>query len=259
MAEQTADQKDAAKLEHQAHAEHRDGKHGAGAVKQTESKLGKHRDLIIVSISLLSVILAFAQWRKSKGAAAATSSSTPAPSTVDPAAAAASDPSGGYLPTTGSGAPLGGYVDGSSGGSSSSDITAALTTALGQQQQAMTDAMATAQAGQATYFGNLSQELTTINATLAAGNKGTGSSALPPPILVHPPTSTGKTPAPKPAPKPVAKPVAKPAAKSYTVRKGDTLSGIGARFGVAWQKIQSSNGISNPNLIHPGQTLKIPA
>ena len=46
--------------------------------------------------------------------------------------------------------------------------------------------------------------------------------------------------------------------RTYTVVAGDTLSGIGARYGVSWQAIASRNGISNPNIIHPGQKLIIP-
>jgi putative chitinase len=44
----------------------------------------------------------------------------------------------------------------------------------------------------------------------------------------------------------------------YTVQSGDTLSGIGARFGVSYQAIAAANGISNPNMIYAGQTLTIP-
>lgn len=44
----------------------------------------------------------------------------------------------------------------------------------------------------------------------------------------------------------------------YTVRAGDTLSGIANRYGVSYQAIARANGIANPNLIHPGQTLIIP-
>lgn len=44
----------------------------------------------------------------------------------------------------------------------------------------------------------------------------------------------------------------------YTVRAGDTLSGIGARHGVSYQDIARANGIANPNLIHVGQQLVIP-
>lgn len=44
---------------------------------------------------------------------------------------------------------------------------------------------------------------------------------------------------------------------SYAVRKGDTLSGIAAKYGTTWQKIAADNNIANPNLIYPGQRLVI--
>lgn len=44
----------------------------------------------------------------------------------------------------------------------------------------------------------------------------------------------------------------------YTVRSGDTLSAIGARFGVSYMDIARANGIANPNLIYAGQQLVIP-
>lgn len=44
---------------------------------------------------------------------------------------------------------------------------------------------------------------------------------------------------------------------TYTVKAGDTLSGIAAKFGTTYQKIAADNGIANPNIIHPGQVLKI--
>lgn len=44
----------------------------------------------------------------------------------------------------------------------------------------------------------------------------------------------------------------------YTVRAGDTLSGIGARFGVDWRTLVTANGIIDPSLIYPGQRLTIP-
>lgn len=46
---------------------------------------------------------------------------------------------------------------------------------------------------------------------------------------------------------------------TYTVKSGDTLSGIAAKFGTTYQKIAADNGIANPNIIHPGQVLKINA
>lgn len=44
---------------------------------------------------------------------------------------------------------------------------------------------------------------------------------------------------------------------TYVVNSGDTLSGIAAKFGTTYQAIAAKNGISNPNLIYPGQVLKI--
>ena len=43
----------------------------------------------------------------------------------------------------------------------------------------------------------------------------------------------------------------------YTVVKGDTLSGIAAKYGTTYQEIANENGIRNPNLIYPGQQLVI--
>lgn len=58
---------------------------------------------------------------------------------------------------------------------------------------------------------------------------------------------TGSAPAAAPA----------PAARTYTVRPGDTLSGIAARYGTTWQHLQQINGIRNANLIRVGQVLRI--
>jgi nucleoid-associated protein YgaU len=56
---------------------------------------------------------------------------------------------------------------------------------------------------------------------------------------------------------------ASPAGRSYTVQKGDSLSKIAKRvYGDAqqWRKIHEANRdiIDNPDLIHPGQVLKLP-
>lgn len=47
-------------------------------------------------------------------------------------------------------------------------------------------------------------------------------------------------------------------ARVYTVRPGNTLSGIAAKYGTSYQKLAQINGIPNPNLIHVGQTIKLP-
>ncbi|MBE6708864.1 MAG: LysM peptidoglycan-binding domain-containing protein [Ruminococcaceae bacterium] len=45
---------------------------------------------------------------------------------------------------------------------------------------------------------------------------------------------------------------------TYTVQSGDTLSAIGAKYGVSYLTIANYNGISSPYTIHVGQVLKIP-
>lgn len=42
----------------------------------------------------------------------------------------------------------------------------------------------------------------------------------------------------------------------YTVKSGDTLSGIAAKLGTTYQALAAKNGISNPNVIYPGQKIK---
>lgn len=44
---------------------------------------------------------------------------------------------------------------------------------------------------------------------------------------------------------------------TYVVKSGDTLSGIAARFHTTWQKLAQLNGLKNPSLIYPYQTLKV--
>jgi nucleoid-associated protein YgaU len=56
-------------------------------------------------------------------------------------------------------------------------------------------------------------------------------------------------------------PAPEPAARTYTVESGDTLWAISERFygdGSKYQVIADASGISNPDLIHPGQVLTIP-
>jgi LysM repeat protein len=53
-----------------------------------------------------------------------------------------------------------------------------------------------------------------------------------------------------------AKP-ATPAGATYTVKPGDTLSAIAAKFGTTYQELAKLNGIANPNKIYPGQVIKL--
>lgn len=48
-------------------------------------------------------------------------------------------------------------------------------------------------------------------------------------------------------------------AASYTVKSGDTLSAIAAKYGTTYQALASTNSISNPNDIYVGQVIKVSA
>jgi LysM repeat protein len=54
-------------------------------------------------------------------------------------------------------------------------------------------------------------------------------------------------------------PTTPPGEQLYTVKRGDTLGMIAAAYGVSWVQIAEANGVVNPNLIYPGQVLKIPS
>jgi nucleoid-associated protein YgaU len=68
--------------------------------------------------------------------------------------------------------------------------------------------------------------------------------------------------APPPAPESAVAPEPpEPAVRTYTVESGDTLWAISERFygdGGRYQQIADASGISNPDLIQPGQVLTIP-
>jgi nucleoid-associated protein YgaU len=66
---------------------------------------------------------------------------------------------------------------------------------------------------------------------------------------------------PAAAPPPPPPPPPPPAARTHMVVSGDTLWAISERFygdGSKYQVIADASGISNPDLIHPGQVLTIP-
>jgi nucleoid-associated protein YgaU len=72
-----------------------------------------------------------------------------------------------------------------------------------------------------------------------------------------------EVPAPAPEVEPAAPPPPPPppAVQTYTVVSGDTLWAISERFygdGSKYQVIADASGVSNPDLIHPGQVLTIP-
>lgn len=78
-------------------------------------------------------------------------------------------------------------------------------------------------------------------------------------VAVDEPDSTPSTaPTAPTAPSAPSEDVREAKFENYTVRTGDTLSEIGARFGVSTLEIATLNSIENPDLIFPGQVFRIP-
>ena len=78
---------------------------------------------------------------------------------------------------------------------------------------------------------------------------------------VAPVAEEAPAPAPEAEPAPPPPPPPPPAPRTYTVVSGDTLWAISERFygdGSKYQVIADASGVSNPDLIHPGQVLTIP-
>lgn len=73
--------------------------------------------------------------------------------------------------------------------------------------------------------------------------------AVPSPTAV-PPTPTGAAPAPAPGSGGTAK---------YTIKPGDTLSGIAAQYNITVDDLVKLNNIANPNDIQAGQVIVVPA
>jgi murein DD-endopeptidase MepM/ murein hydrolase activator NlpD len=78
--------------------------------------------------------------------------------------------------------------------------------------------------------------------------------ALPPPdrSTAAPPAAAGLTPELKPAR------LAAPSAARYTVRSGETLSGIARRLDVGLTELARANDIREPYALHAGQQLRVP-
>ncbi|MFB6365712.1 5'-nucleotidase C-terminal domain-containing protein [Paenibacillus elgii] len=107
--------------------------------------------------------------------------------------------------------------------------------------------------------------------------KASGAAPTPAPTVPAPPAPpAGQTSKPTPAPAPAvpapttpapAPEAAKPAPAApattdggvYIVKSGDTLWKIGKKHNTTWQKLQELNKFNDPNLIFPGQKVKLPA
>jgi LysM repeat protein len=84
--------------------------------------------------------------------------------------------------------------------------------------------------------------------TSAPGGAGTGTARPGSPTA----TPAASTPTPTPTP------TATPAPSTYTVKSGDTLTGIADQFSVSPDAIQRANNIANPTDLQIGQVLTIP-
>lgn len=99
-----------------------------------------------------------------------------------------------------------------------------------------------------------------------------GSNPEPTPTPTSQPTSapaatiTPVTPIPSKTPRPLGTPTPDPPRNlpdqqtftdTYTIRNGDTLSGIAVQFGMSTEELQRLNNITNPDRLQAGQTLNI--
>ena len=75
------------------------------------------------------------------------------------------------------------------------------------------------------------------------------------PRQTQPTQTAASRPAATPQPRPTPRP--QPQQRRYTVKRGDTLSAIARRHNTTVAGLRRANGISG-DLIHPGQTLRIP-
>jgi LysM repeat protein len=70
-------------------------------------------------------------------------------------------------------------------------------------------------------------------------------------------------PTPPPAATPGTDPTTGPAAtpgrpSTYTIKSGDTLSGVAGEFGTTWQVLADLNGIDDPGRLRVGQVIDLP-
>lgn len=102
-------------------------------------------------------------------------------------------------------------------------------------------------------FGVSLSELVSANAQLIQPNLNLN---IPDPTTPSTRTTTEVAPEPGPAGRDSDGSAASP--RTYTVRSGDTLSGIALKYGTNYGAIAQLNGIAPPYLVVPGQVLKIP-
>ena len=99
-------------------------------------------------------------------------------------------------------------------------------------------------------YGMTVKEIENLNDGIVANALTVGSK-----VRIHPKETKATTPTNKSQPTPT--PVKSQAPNAYTVKSGDSLSAIAARYGLKVDDIVRWNNISNPNLIRVGQVLKL--
>ncbi len=99
----------------------------------------------------------------------------------------------------------------------------------------------------------------TVGPTLGSSSRPSavpsGAAATAPPSSPSP--APPRSAPPSSAPRPSASP-ATAGGRTYSVRPGDTLGAIAARFGTTTRVLVQLNGIANPSLIRAGEVLKLP-
>ena len=88
---------------------------------------------------------------------------------------------------------------------------------------------------------------------VAAPQPAPASSPSPPPTAVVAPSNDSEAPTTPSAPAETS------TTSSYRIQRGDTLSGIAARFNTSVEALMALNNIANANWIYAGQLLQIPA
>lgn len=101
-----------------------------------------------------------------------------------------------------------------------------------------------------TYIKKLGKANPTIEGRITEGVKAVSPTPAPTPE---------PTPAPTPEPEPSTEPKPVPAPAIYIVKSGDTLWAIAKKHGTTWQVLRDLNKLKNPNLIYPGQKIKLPS
>lgn len=113
--------------------------------------------------------------------------------------------------------------------------------------------------------GNETTPRPSVVASAPAGATDTPASAAPSPDRTLVPTEAEPSAEPAAEPTAEAQPTARPTARptaaapaTYTVKSGDTLSGIASVYGTTWQELAELNGIDDPRRLRVGQELQLP-